>query len=66
MMTPPAKGHNAIWRADDGPLKKGIWIPSLPSSTEKSCQSWSRLTPLLDVRMEEVPTTYLEDGLYAI
>ena len=33
------------WRADDGPLKKGIWILSLPSSTEKSCQSWSRLTP---------------------
>ena len=54
------------WRANDGPLKKGIWILSLPSSTEKSCQSWSRLTPLLDARMEEVPTTYLEDGLYAI
>ena len=32
-------------RADDGPLKKGIWILSPPSSTEKSCQSWSRLTP---------------------
>ena len=54
------------WRADDGPLKKGIWILSLPASTEKSWQSWSRLTPLLDARMEEVPTTYLEDGLYAI
>ena len=23
-------------------------------------------TPLLDARMEEEPTTYLEDGLYAI
>ena len=23
------------WPADDGPLKKGIWIFSLPSSTEK-------------------------------
>ena len=43
------------WRTDDGPLKKGIWILSLPSSTEKSCQSWSRLTPLLDACMEEVP-----------
>ena len=53
------------WPADDGPLKKGIWILSLPSSTEKSCQSWSRLNPLLDARME-VPTTYLEDCLYAI
>ena len=54
------------WWADDGPMKKDIRIHNLPSSTEKSCKSWSRLTPLLDARMEEVPTTYLEDGLYAI
>ena len=68
MINLPAKGHNAIqmafcWRTDDGPLKKGIWILSLPSSTEKSCESWNRLTPLLDACMEEVPTTYIRRWL---
>ena len=58
------------WRADDGPLKKGIWILSLPSSTEKKLPQLEPFDPLLDAHMEEVPgevpTTYLEDGLYAI
>ena len=72
MMTPPAKGHNAIYL--NGVSLAGRWWPTekkyldslSPLINWKSCQSWSRLTPLLDARMEEVPTTYLEDGLYAI
>ena len=57
------------WRFAGGPMMAHLkWYldPLSTPSTEKSCQSWSRLTPFLDARMEEVPATYLEDGLYAI
>ena len=51
MINPPAKGHNAIqmafrWRTHDGPLKKGIWILSLPSSTEKKLRELEPFDPL--------------------
>ena len=51
MINPPAKGHNAIqmafrMRANDGPLEKGIWILSLPSSTEKKLPELEPFDPL--------------------
>ena len=44
---PPAKRHlNGVrWRAGDGPLIVLFGL-SLPSSTKKSCQSWTPLTKL--------------------